>query len=367
MRVLLTTDTIGGVWTFTRELTHHLLGMGHQVALVSFGRMPDSDQAAWIAGQQSRRNFLFEASALPLEWMEGNEIAMEGEAVLQQMAQVFAPDVLHSSQFCFGSLRLAQATVVTAHSDVLGWAEACVPGDLPDSAWLRQYKRLVQSGLEGADAVVAPTGWMLNALARNFDLPPVQQVILNGRDIDGGHTEQRKLQAVTAGRLWDAAKGLSVLDGIATPVPIVVAGDAQGEGSEAKRHEGVLYAGKLAERDLLALFRQSSLYLATSIYEPFGLAPLEAALCGCAVVARDLPSLREVWGDAALYFTDQASLSQWLRSLHDDPAMLLAARGRSSQRALQLSSRRMAESYVALYGRLLAGQGRTQEEIAYAC
>ena len=49
-------------------------------------------------------------------------------------------------------------------------------------------------------------------------------------------------------------------------------------------------------------FRQSAIYLCASRYEPFGLAPLEAALCGCALVLRDLPSLREIWGNSALFF-----------------------------------------------------------------
>ena len=49
MRVLLTTDTIGGVWTFSRELTAELLHLGHSVALVSVGRPPSTEQLAWCS------------------------------------------------------------------------------------------------------------------------------------------------------------------------------------------------------------------------------------------------------------------------------------------------------------------------------
>ena len=45
-----------------------------------------------------------------------------------------------------------------------------------------------------------------------------------------------------------------------------------------------------SEAELMALLARSSIYIATSIYEPFGIAPLEAALCGCAVIANGIPT-----------------------------------------------------------------------------
>ena len=55
-------------------------------------------------------------------------------------------------------------------------------------------------------------------------------------------------------------------------------------------------------------------------YEPFGLSPLEAALAGCALVLGDIPSLREVWGDAALYVRpdDPDALRQAIAALAGD-------------------------------------------------
>ena len=59
---------------------------------------------------------------------------------------------------------------------------------------------------------------------------------------------------------------------------------------------------------LLELFRTSAIYICTSVYEPFGWRRLKLRVCGCAVVARDMPSFREVWGDAALYFRRREEL-----------------------------------------------------------
>jgi glycosyltransferase involved in cell wall biosynthesis len=114
--------------------------------------------------------------------------------------------------------------------------------------------------------------------------------------------------------------------------------------------------GELPQSALLTLLGRSSLYIATSIYEPFGMAPLEAALCGCAVVANDIPSLREVWGQDALYFDGPRSLSMLLHQLNRDERRLAEARQRSFARANELTTQRMGDGYEALYRALLASR-----------
>ena len=94
MRVLLTTDTIGGVWTFTKELTAELLRLGHSVALVSFGRAPSQEQADWCSALAVRygSGFRYEASTAPLEWMNPNEDAyQDGEIVVRRLADDSVP------------------------------------------------------------------------------------------------------------------------------------------------------------------------------------------------------------------------------------------------------------------------------------
>jgi glycogen(starch) synthase len=361
MRVLLTTDTVGGVWTFTKELTAELLRLGHSVALVSFGRTPSQEQADWCStvGMHYGSGFRYEASTAPLEWMNPNESAYrDGEIVLRRVAEDFCPDLLHSNQFCFGSLAVPIPRLVTAHSDVLSWGAACRPKGFESSPWLTSYCDMVEKGIANADTVVAPTRWMLDALRQNFKPSTRERVILNGRSLPFCRSDEaRSLQAVSAGRLWDEAKNLAVLAGVHSTIPIFIAGDRKHQESTAPERIGsAVQVGRLSEHDLLELFRASSIYVATSIYEPFGLAPLEAALCGCAVLANDIPSLREVWGDAALYFHNAATLTNLLAQLQASPKILLAARQRAGRRALQLSAAGMAADYLALYAEMLVSK-----------
>ena len=230
MRVLLTTDTVGGVWTYTKELTEGLLERGCAVALVSFGGQPSAEQAAWSAriATSWRSGFYYEASSLPLEWMQDNsDFFTEGAELLLGVARHFQVDVLHSNQFCFGALPTNLPKIVAAHSDVLSWAKACCADPLTTSPWLHQYVRLVQCGLNSADYVVAPTAWMLAALRSGFPFSGPSAVIANGRTfVDASIPVRRDMQAVTAGRLWDKAKGLSTLLEVSAPLSLVIAGDS---------------------------------------------------------------------------------------------------------------------------------------------
>jgi glycogen(starch) synthase len=347
MRLLMTTDTVGGVWTFTCELASELLARGHDVALVSFGRAPSSEQRAWVGTLTVRLiNFVFLSCEAPLEWMPENASAYGGgESLLLHLCESFQPDALLLSQFCFGALPLTLPKIVVAHD-----------------AWLRTYCSLVQRGLDGADAVVAPTRAMLHDLRAHFAVSADTAVIANGRTLSAsGDVFSRKLQAVTAGRMWDQAKNLRVLAECVSPMSIFVAGE--NTGAECSNSD-VVILGQFSEAGLLQLFRRSGIYICSSVYEPFGLAPLEAALCGCAVLANDIPSLREVWGDSALYFNDAASLTRLLSVMCSCPDELAAAQARSHACALTYTSARMAEHYMHLIEQITTTAARSEAHAA---
>lgn len=367
MRILMTTDAVGGVWTFAQELTAGLLERGCSVRLVSFGRTPSAAQQQQCAElvRQYPLRFAFVPSDIPLEWMQQNgRVIEQGSELLQREAALFAPDLIHSSQFCFGALHAGVPRFITAHSDVLSWARACRSGGLPPSEWLDRYIAMVQAGLLAADAVAAPTQWMLHALAESFALPHRAAVVPNGRTISAPPAAATTPRAVTAGRLWDDAKGIDTLAHVESPIPIAIAGESSvGSRASWMNRPSLEWMGQLSETEMLQLLAERSIYLCLSKYEPFGLAALEAALCGCAVVARDIPSLREVWQDAALYFRDENQLGALLYRLRDDPELLCLARGSAKQRAQRFTRDRMVDGYLGLFGSVL--QSSLPEEEQY--
>jgi glycosyltransferase involved in cell wall biosynthesis len=352
----MTSDTVGGVWRFTQELTSGLLEAGEAVALVSFGREPSAAQQTECERLQSSwgESFFYASCDTPLEWMRENDRAFDqGAAVLARVSRDFGAELLHANQFCFGAAQLRIPTLVTAHSDVLSWARWCRGAELENSEWLARYCSLVQRGLDAVDVVTAPTAWMIRALGEGFRLPSEQLVIPNGRAVAAQAPGERRLRAVTAGRVWDEAKDAALLGMVRSPMPLVVVGEDECDGVRAGVLEGVELHGTLSEQALLQLFANSAVYVCTSRYEPFGLAPLEAALCGCAIVAREIASLCEVWGNAALYFRNAGELSAVLKRLYEDPEFLCAYQQRAAERAQMFSRERMVTGYRKMYADLL--------------
>jgi glycosyltransferase involved in cell wall biosynthesis len=76
-----------------------------------------------------------------------------------------------------------------------------------------------------------------------------------------------------------------------------------GQGHErAQLPDGVESRGHVSADELVALYRTASCLAFPSLYEGFGLPPLEAMACGCPVACSNATSLPEVCGDAAEYF-----------------------------------------------------------------
>lgn len=364
MRVLMTTDTLGGVWTFSMEMAAGLLERGYTVLLISFGRLPSAAQRE----QWERLEFRysgraqFRASEIPVEWMEGESSIYEpGAALLESEAMRFAPDLIHSNQLCYGALDVPVPRVITAHQDVFGRDRASQGRHVLRSPFLTRYKALAQQGLNSADAVVAPTRWMLEELARSFTLSRNTAIVAHGRRLDARFQNFRELRAIAAGRVTDDAKGLDTLAHVTSPMPIVVAGETRpGEEGKVPGFGTARLIGQLSEPEMIDLLEHSSVFLALSHYESFGMTGLEAGLCGCAVVARNILPLLEVWGSAALYFEDSDSLSAILERLSSNPQVLRDARESAFRRAQRFTRARMVEQYLSLYRRVMAPSDREQ-------
>lgn len=358
MHILLTADTIGGVWTYTQELVCGLVRRGVRVTLVSFGEIPEPRQLVWMDGL---RNLDYRPTAFRLEWMQDSaeDLAASTE-YLSGVIRETRPDVLQFSQYCYGALDVDIPKVIVAHSDVLSWWEA-VHGEMPpESDWIHRYRDGVRQGLSGADAVLAPSRWMLSQIARFYGEPREARVIYNGRAPQRFNPHGEKdAMVLTVGRLWDAAKQTSLLTGCNCGWPVVIAGSTE-HPDQAYRNDcatplcsgRVEFLGKQTPEQLRGLFARASIYAATSRYEPFGLAPLEAALSRCVLVANDTTSFREVWGETAVYFktNDPSSLRDTLETLQRSRGLRSRYAQLAYLRARQrFTADRMVEEYLDFY------------------
>jgi glycosyltransferase involved in cell wall biosynthesis len=98
-------------------------------------------------------------------------------------------------------------------------------------------------------------------------------------------------------------------------------GIGSGYREEAKRlGVDLVEAGKLPNEEIVRIYSAAQAFLWPSLAEGFGLPPLEAAACGCPVVAHDIPVSREVLGDAARYHAnDPGDMARALRDVIEAP------------------------------------------------
>jgi len=101
-RVLMTADTVGGVWTYALELARALAPHGVEIHLATMGREPDEGQRAQAAALPNVR---LHASDFRLEWMEEpwEDVARAGDWLLA-LERVLAPDLVHLNGYAHGAM-----------------------------------------------------------------------------------------------------------------------------------------------------------------------------------------------------------------------------------------------------------------------
>ena len=361
MHILVTSDTLTGVWTYTRELVTSLVTGGARVTLVSLGEIPLPQQTTWM---DHLHGLDYRPTAFRLEWMqEGENDFQESCRYLEALVRELRPDILHSNQYCYGALEVPVPRVVVAHGDLVSWWLAVHGRQPPHSECLAWYRETVAQGLGAADAVVSPSRWMQETLRVCYLQPRYERVIHNGRNPIFFNPYVSKEDSILAvGRWWDKGKQVSLLTEYPHEMPICIVG-SEAPGYRARTpiradvklamdKISVAFKGPQTEAQLRALYSRALIYAATSCYEPFGMSPLEAAFSRCAIVANDIPTFREIWGDAAVYFdrNNAESLAQSIRLLRKDRELCRAYGNRAYQRARErFTAKRMVDDYLELY------------------
>jgi glycogen(starch) synthase len=333
----MSTDAVGGIWTYAVELRAELATLGVEVVLATLGpQAPPEPDGLWLDCR--------------LEWQDDpwDDVRRSGEW-LRELAQATQADFVHLNGYAHAAPDWPVPVLVTAHSCVLSWHEA-VRGAPAGARWER-YREAVGAGLRGAEAVVSPTAAMRAALRRHYGLMRRCRVIPNGVSAHPAACVPREPRVLGAGRLWDEAKGLQTLDAAAKDLPwrVEVAGAASGC---AAQHARLL--GQIERTALRGRMARAAIFAHPARYEPFGLVVLEAALAGCPLVLGDIASLREQWDGAALFVApgDSAALHAALQRLIDDAALRDELAAAAHARARERDVRRTASGYHELYERL---------------
>ena len=304
-------------------------------------------------------------------------------------------DLYHSTDFVLPPVMPGKRTVLTVHDLTFERAPDAAPPRL-----LRFLKRVVPQSVHRATHLVADSQATARDLIDLYGVPPDRvTVIYSGVDErfrpDDGHTSNVSGQSpvtnhqlpslhqkyglsdspfvLTVGTMQPRKNHLTLVRAFGQLAPrmpdlrLVVAGgkgwmydDVVAEVARLKLGERVQFIGFIDDADLPALYRASTVFAFPSLYEGFGIPPLEAMACGVPVVTSNASSLPEVVGDAGLMVEplDVDGLAQALLRAVQDEVWREQAVARGLARAAEFTWQHAAEQLLGVYDRVLGGQER---------
>jgi glycosyltransferase involved in cell wall biosynthesis len=354
-RVLMTADAVGGVWRYALELARGLSRYGTEVILAIMGPPATPEQLGEAAAIDG---VVIVEGSFDLEWMPGADAdVLRAGAWLMELEAAYTPDIVHLNGYAHASLPWQAPVVVVAHSCVLSWWRA-VHGEEAPAEW-DGYRQRTAAGLRAAGLVVVPTRAFLRTVDALYGPGLRTRVIWNGRDATNIEAVEKQPMILAAGRIWDEAKNIRALASVAKDLrwPVCVAGPGAPERGEcAALARNVRWLGPLAPAAMNVWYAHAAVFVAPSRYEPFGLAALEAALAGCALVLGDVPTLRELWAGAAMFVPpdDREQLAYALVSVIEDDDLRATLGSLAKKRAATFSAARMTAAYRNAYAEVIA-------------
>jgi len=355
LRVFMTADAVGGVWQYALDLAEGLRPDGVETTLAVLGPAPSPDQQE----RAEAAGVTLILTDLALDWTAESLHEVENAGhVISRLAEQADPDIVHlNSPALAASAEFAAPVVAVCHSCVATWWQAVRGGPLPDEFIWRTD--LVRRGYHAADTLLAPTAAFAQATAQTYGLARTPTVVRNGRRaLPAGGNGPEGLFAFTAGRLWDDGKNLATIDRAAArlTLPVFAAGPLQGPNGASIEMRNAMPLGRLSDAEVTRYLSTRPIFVSAALYEPFGLAALEAAQAGCALVLSDIPTFRELWDDAAVFVqpNDDDAIATAIERLAQDGSERSRLGSAAKERASAYTINAMSAGVLAAYRSLLA-------------
>jgi glycosyltransferase involved in cell wall biosynthesis len=351
VRLMLVTDAVGGVWTYSLDLARALRELDVEAFLVVTGPPPSAEQRNEASG------FNLIDTGFPLDWTARRPdlIRRAGCGLAELAANKGADLVQVNSAALLADCEFDQPVVALQHSCVASWWATVKGTPLPaDFGWRRD---LIECGLNRAGAVVAPSAAFAALTARTYALTRPIHAVHNGRRALAMKRRPMEDYVFTAGRLWDEGKNLRTLDDAAARLSVKVeaAGPLRGPNGAEASFENLRCLGELNPAGIAERLAARPIFASAALYEPFGLSVLEAAQAGCALVLSDIPTFRELWSGCATFVpaNDAEALAEAIEDLLANPARRTDIGIAARMHALRYTPDLMTQRMVQIYEHLL--------------
>ena len=361
-----------GIGTYTRNLLRHLARIDHETDYVLLCHQPDLDIGAQL-GRNFRTTLVGAANYSVREQFQVPWVLRREQ-----------PDVFHAPHYVLPPAVLCRS-IVTIHDCI----HLMFPQYLPNraaylyakasmwSAARRSHKILTVSEASKRDIIRllnVPADKIVvvyNAIDERFGITPSDDAVARIREryqldrqfvLYVGNIKPHK-NLVRLVEAFDQLRARGFTD-----LTLLIIGDEISKLPALRRavhshklHKHVRFLGYLPDETLAILYRLSAAFAFPSLYEGFGLPPLEAMACGAPVVTSNVSSLPEVTGDAAVLVDpyDAVSIADGLARVLSDPALRAQMRTRGFARAREFSWERSVVRTREIYEEVAGHVGRT--------
>jgi glycosyltransferase involved in cell wall biosynthesis len=146
------------------------------------------------------------------------------------------------------------------------------------------------------------------------------------------------------------------------PHYIVIVGDKEKERDEVdilvenlNIQERVIQFIKPSDEVIISLYKFADLFVFPSLFEGFGLPPLEAVSLGCPVVLSDIPILREIFGEAGFYFNpySEEDLARAILAIISNEEFKIGLLEKQKERLKMFDKNKIIEQYISLFERMI--------------
>lgn len=349
------TGTKGGMETYTRELYRQLGTMDTGLDFVALASKEGAElDLSWFPGEVIRSRISGENRFV---WAFGELVASSWFAQRRQADLLHAPATL-------GPMWTSMPTVITVH-DMLYWSH---PELMSTPLYTRPVMWMEKRGTANASRVITVSDVSADEIVKYLGFPrdrlyvvpeaahAVRRVERSGQENLVLASGQRRPH-----KNWDSLiRALALVEEDVRP-RLVITG-ARGEDplapvvAETGMQQWVELRGWVSDDELAVLRSRARAMAFPTVAEGFGLPVLEAMAAGLPVMASDLPVLREVGGDAALWFDpyDLESIARALRTVATRPEILPGLVSAGLEQAGRFSWERVARETLQVFDAALA-------------
>lgn len=352
LRVLMTLDAVSDVWRFGMNLAGALKSRNVSFVFVTLGPAPTGPQ-------QREAEALGEFVHIPLSpdsLAEKESDLAEVPGRIAELAERFEVDLIHLNQAAQAAgLETDKPVVLMSHGCMPTWFRAI--GKISPPGQLEWQTRLNRQGLSRADAVLAPSRSHSELMMATYGQIRNLRIVHNvtspaPHSID--RTEREGIVAV--GRWWDEGANGAVLGQVATRIarPLTMIDSDTGSVGQNLQIRNAVHADPVSHSDILQRVGTAEVFVSPSLYEPFGLGPLYAAVSRTPLVLADIPTYRELWDGAALFVSphDPAAYVEAINRLLNERHLREILAQLASNRATRFTSVRQAAAMRTVYDTL---------------